>query len=192
MGIIIESKTFTIERRYQGISISKNLDTNELVVTITVVEGFYDGNDRWNTTNTYNTYISGDAVLYIMGMKPSNLGLKTTAIGETLNTLVYAILQGSIQLDATLTISAKDPDGKAVSGYALLKKGDIIYGQTPVPGLIRTPLLLGATLEVHADGYQPFTKTYPVLQGNITEEVTLTPVPPPTTEGTPTTGDAAA
>lgn len=175
MGITVASTTITLENRYQGLSISKNMDTGEVTVSIVVAEGFYDANGKWNTINTRTEVITGDAVLYLLGITPSALGLTTDAVGDTINTLIYAVLSGQIRLDASVTVNLTDANGTPLTGQAVIKKGDVVYAIGQVPGVLTVPLLLNATLEVTADGFQPFTKTYSLLQGDVVEDVTLTP-----------------
>lgn len=175
MGVPVGTIQTTLERRYHEVRISKDLQTGESFVVVEYVDGFYqDG--VWRTVSNDRLEVRGEAVLVLMGLTPEALGLQTNALGYLLDTAVYAVLTGKVKTRTTLQVTVQNSEGLAVPARVTVERGNVTYGAQEGPEVVmELPAPLNATLKVVAQGYKPFSKTYEVLTGDITETVVLEP-----------------
>lgn len=179
MGLNVGQIQTTLERRYSEVRIVRNLHNNTVQLYIVYVDGFYTPDGSWRTVDSGTMVIEGDAVHALMGLTPSKLGLRTSAIGTVLNEAVYGVLSGKIPLKATLSVKVVDQDGKPVSATVSVEKSDVKYGlQHGAEVVFDLPVLVGVRVVAVADGYQPASKDFPVLQGETSLTLTLTPEAP--------------
>jgi hypothetical protein len=176
MGLTVGQIQTTLERRYSELRIVKDLHRNTVQVVVAYADGFYAQDGSWRTVDTGMLTIEGDAVLAIMGLTPSRLGLNTSAIGVALDTAIYGVLSGQIPLRSTLSVRVVDQDGKPVRATVSVAKGEVKYGiQQGAEVVFDLPVLVGVKVLAEAEGYQPASQDLAVLQGEMSLTLTLTP-----------------
>ncbi len=177
MGLTVGQIQTTLERRYSELRVIKDLHRNAVQIVISYVDGFYAQDGSWRTVDYGTTTVEGDAVLAIMSLTPTHLGLQTNAIGPALDKAVYGVLSGQIPLKAALSVRVVDQAGKPVSATVSVAKGDVKYGiQQGAEVVFDLPVLVGVRVTAEAEGYQPATEDIAVLQGNKSLTLTLTPL----------------
>ena len=176
MGLTVGNISTTLERRYSELRIVKDLHRNTVQVVITYADGFYVQDGSWRTVDTGTMTLEGDAVLTVMGLTSSRLGLRTSAIGAVLDRAIYGVLSGEIPLRSTLSVRVVDQDGKPVRATVSVMKDDVIYGiQQGTEVVFDLSVLVGVKVQAEAEGYQPASKDFPVLQGETSLTLTLIP-----------------
>lgn len=176
MGLAVGQIQTTLERRYSELRIVKDLHRNTVQVVIAYADGFYAQDGSWRTVDSGMLTIEGDAVLAIMGLTPSRLGLQTRAIGPVLDRAIYGVLSGEIPLRTTLSVRVVDQDGKPVRATISVAKGDVKYGiQQGAEVVFDLPVLVGVKVLAEAEGYKPASKDLAVLQGEMSLTLTLAP-----------------
>jgi hypothetical protein len=176
MGLTVGQIQTTLERRYSELRVVKDLHRNTVQVVITYADGFYAQDGSWRTVDSGMLTIEGDAVLAVMGLTPSRLGLQTSAIGAVLDRAIYGVLSGEIPLRATLSVRVVDQDGKPVRATVSVAKGDLKYGiQQGAEVVFDLPVLVGVKVLAEAEGYQPASQDLAVLRGEMSLTLTLTP-----------------
>ena len=193
MGIELKQETVTIERRYSSITIVKDLNKGNVRVNIEWVDGFYDENGNWVTTNVGMESINPDTVEILMSLDQNALGTQDGMVGTLLNTMAYGVITGQIPTTAQVTINAQDENGNPV--HALInvynRHGDLLlsaYTGTP----FTTPAMLAPKIEIVSEGFEPFEKVYEKFVETVEDTVTLTAVPmeaEPGSDTGDTTGD---
>ncbi len=176
MGLTVGQIQTTLERRYSELRIVKDLHRNTVQVIIAYADGFHAQDGSWRTVDSGTLTIEGDAVLAIMSLTASRLGLRTSAIGPVLDKAIYNVLSGEIPLRATLSVRVVDPEGRPVRATVSVAKGDVKYGiQQGAEVVFDLPVLVGVKVLAEAEGYQPASKDLAVLQGEVSLTLTLTP-----------------
>lgn len=176
MGLTVGNISTTLERRYSELRIVKDLHRNTVQVVITYADGFYAQDGSWRTVDTGTMTLEGDAVLAIMGLTSSRLGMRTSAIGAVLDRAIYGVLSGEIPLRSTLSVRVVDQDGKPVRATVSVTKGEVKYGiQQGAEVVFDLSVLVGVKVQAEAEGYQPASKDFPVLQGETSLTLTLIP-----------------
>ena len=176
MGLTVGQIQTTLERRYSELRVVKDLHRNTVQVVIAYADGFYAQDGSWRTVDSGMLTIEGDAVLGIMGLTPSRLGLPTSAIGAVLDRAIYGVLSGEIPLRTTLSVRVVDQDSKPVRATVSVAKGDVKYGiQQGAEVVFDLPVLVGVKVIAEAEGYQPASQDLAVLQGEMSLTLTLTP-----------------
>jgi len=185
MGIPVGSKTVDLELRYSAVSITKNLNSGEVSITIPYQIGFFDDNGTWVTESADYITATGDAAMILFGVTPAMIGgTDTTPIGQLINQLAYAIVSKQIKVTASIVIDSVVSSDEEVPAPELvtvkvLKEDALITTFSLTPGTEESPefpALLGATLVIEAEGFEPVSVQVAVLQGTYhISSVTMTP-----------------
>lgn len=176
MGLTVGSIQTTLERRYSEIRIVKDLHRNTAQLYVLYADGFYGPDGTWRTVDTGTLVVEGDAVLALMGLTPSKLGLSSNAIGPALDAAVYGLLSGQIPLRATVSVKVQNQEGAPVPATVSVEKGDVQYGlQQGAEVVFDLPVLVGVAIKATAEGYKPASKSMAVLQGSVSVTLTLEP-----------------
>ncbi|WP_155300715.1 hypothetical protein [Deinococcus kurensis] len=181
MGLNIGTNVIDLIERYVRLEINKRGGVNRVHMDIEL--GYYEQvgvPSSWVPIKFRSMTVEGDALLFSMGMKPTQLGLKSDAVVfQSVDTMAYGLITEQLPTTATIQVGVTDGAGKPVQEAVLtVRKAGVTYLQAPVPATHVTPLLLGAEVHVDAPGFLPFTRTYPVLKGDVALTVALTPVAP--------------
>jgi hypothetical protein len=183
MGLIIGEKNVTLEKRVKGVYIQRTKDLEEIYITIRGSKGFYDG-EKWNEVSEFDVDLKGDEVLFLMGLSSSKL--KTTKLGDMIYKVAYGILSGDIPLDCTLNVVSN------VDGTVKISKDGFGIYQIPTNTPFKLPLLINATISVESPGYKTYTTTLPLLQGEVTLNVSLEPEEPESNSDTTPASDGGS
>ncbi len=174
MGLVIGEKNIVLEKKLKGIYIQRTNDLEKTYITIRGSKGFYDEKGNWNEINEFDVVLKEDEILFLWGL--SSTKLRTNKLGEMIYKTAYGIISGAIPLRCTLTILSN------VDGIVkIYKEGTNIY-QIPTNTPFELPILVNVTVSVESPGYKAYTTTIPVLQGEVTLNVTLEPEEPKVAE----------
>jgi hypothetical protein len=170
MGLIIGEKKLVLEKRLKAIYIQRTADLEKIYVTIRGSKGFFDENNKWNEISEFDVILKDDEILFLMDLTSTKL--RTNKLGEMISKAAYGILSGDIPLNCTLKVISN------VDGIVkIYKEGTNIY-QIPTNTPFELPILVNVTISVESPGYKEYTTTLPVLQGEVTLNVTLEPEEP--------------
>lgn len=179
MGLSVGQIQTTLERKYSEVRIVRNLHNNTVQLYIVYVDGFYAPDGSWRTVDSGTMVVEGDAVYAIMHLTSSKLGLDTNAFDHALNEMVYGVLSGQIPLKAVLSVRVVNQEGKPVPATVSVEKGDVKYAlKHGAEVVFDLPVLVGAKVVAVAEGYQPISEDVPVLHGEVSLTLTLTPEAP--------------
>ncbi len=174
MGLVIGEKNIVLEKKLKGVYIQRTNNLEKIYITIKGSKGFYDENRKWNEISEFDVVLKEDEILLLWGLSSTKLG--TNKLGEMIYRAAYGILSGAIPLSCTLTVLSN------VDGIVnIYKEGTNIY-QIPTNRPFELPILVNVTVSVESPGYKAYTTTIPVLQGEVTLNVTLEPEEPEVVE----------
>ncbi len=174
MGLVIGEKNIVLEKKLKGVYIQRSSDLEKTYITIRGSKGFYDEDEKWNEISEFDVVLKEDEILFLWGL--SSTKLRTNKLGEMIYKAAYGILSGAIPLSCTLTVLSN------VEGTVkIYKDGTNIY-QIPTNTPFELPLLVNVTISVESPGYKVYTTTLPLLQGEVTLNVTLEPEEPEVVE----------
>ena len=183
MGIPVKTEEIDLELRYSAVEVVKNLNTGEVDITVPYQIGFRDEDNNWITVKGDVISISGDASLVLMNITPKDLGkTEEDSMGYLINYLAYAVVTDQIKVYSRVTIdSISSADSNVAAPDAVLvqvKKGDDVLaafslgaGETSD----KLPVVIGATLEFSAPGFENVAQNVPLLQGDYNTSITLEP-----------------
>jgi hypothetical protein len=168
--VVKEIKNLVLEKRIKSIYIYRDLNSENITVTIRGSTGFYDENYRWKEVEETTLTVKDDDVLFLMGLSSSQLG--TDKIGEMISKAAYGILSGAIPLSCTLNVISN------VNGIVKINKNGTNIYQIPTNTPFKLPILVNVTVSVESSGHKTYTTTLPILQGEIILNVNLEPEDP--------------
>lgn len=180
MGIQIGTQTVTLEKRLGSFRVNKDLENNKAELEVEWVLGYWDEEGNWHTTKKGVKRLSPSELLYILGLKESQLGFSATednAVGELFNKALYALITDQIPLKTLLTVNPVDSSGNLIEEAIIEiydeegKLVDIIE-----PGQeTELPILSDATLIIDAFDYKLHKEKLGMLAGTIEKTVVLVP-----------------
>lgn len=184
MGIQIESKTISREKRYTGFNIVKYNDgTNR--ATITVSTGYYDNfegaNNIWISERDEIISLDTDQLLFLMSLEPKKLGLNTTGLKlfQFLDTAIYALIGGQLRLTYSLKIKVVDKaNGQELTDFNYtISKGNSLsfsgYAYTGKIADVTGDLIINPTISINKLGYKSTQVTLPALINDVTQTIEL-------------------
>jgi hypothetical protein len=167
--MILSQKTITLERRYRYL----RFDQRTPALDIDYEDGYLD-EGQWKAVERGTFTISGDAARQVLAATPQSLQASGDNLGSLLDAASYAVLAGKFPTESVLSVKATDREGKPlVATFRLEKDGAVYAVSSGAEVVLRSPVLLNATLQVSAEGYAPVTVDFPVLAGEVEQILVL-------------------
>ena len=188
MGLAVETLNISLEKRYVGFNIVKEIDgTNTGTIQVSI--GYYDVEHGCNLLSVKESYIqlSSDNLSMLFSMKAGQLGLTDPRLIQSIDTVIYGIISKAILTTAKLSVTIANAAGEALSGEVILKRKGVVMTKFYATGslVIDVDTVLGASLEINIPGYLPYVKAYPILNGTVALAVVLEAIPVETPAPTP-------